>query len=145
MSSVNSIFTHRIVVTKDVPHDPGQTVTFRKLAPRHLEMAAQESQRQSIQQVKESGGPKLLGEIQREFADPEKKKDLEAATSRDPLLTYDRVTLLEKAVKEWSYPEPADRTSFEELDDETLQWLATEILRLSKPSLFETEADRKNG
>lgn len=140
-----SIFTHRVVVTRDVPHDPGQSVTFRKLAPRHLEAASKEAQRQSIQDVKEAGGPKLVGEIQREFADPEKKKELEAATTKDPLLTYDRVTLLEKSVKEWSYPEPADRTSFEELDEETLQWLSTEILKLSKPSLYETEADRKNG
>jgi len=143
--SVSSIFTNRVVVTKDVPHDAPNTVTFRKLAPRHLEAAAKESQRQSINDVKEAGGAKLVGEITREFKDPEKAKELAESVKRDPLLTYDRVTLIEKAVTGWSYePEPV-KANFEELDEETQQWLATEILKLSKPSAYETEADRKNG
>jgi hypothetical protein len=142
---LNSIFTHRVVVTRDVPHDPTQSVTFRKLAPRLLEAAAKEAQRQSIEDVTAAGGPKLVGEIQREFASDKKKDEIAEAVTRDPLLTYDRVTLLEKAVQSWTYPEPATRESFLEIDETTLQWLATEILRLSKPSLYETEADRKNG
>lgn len=143
--NVRSIFTNRVVVELPVPHDEGQSITIRKLAPRHLEAAAKESQRQSINDVKEAGGAKLVGEITREFKDPDKAKDLADAVKRDPLMTFDRVTLISKAVTAWSYEQALTLDVFEELDEETQQWLATEILKLSKPTLYETEADRKNG
>jgi hypothetical protein len=77
-------------------------------------------------------------------------------TKKDPLLTYDRITLIDKGLQGWETPDveyPADEKArmeaIEEIDDEIQVALAREILKLSKPKLFEAqeeqEAAAKNG
>src|SRR5207244_8101581 len=83
-----------------------------------------------------------------------------------PLSGYDRVTVVRSGLQAWSYPEPvkaltvtttaAASTSvvvppdpLADLSDEALDFIATEILRLTKPTLFmttvdEVEADQKH-
>lgn len=140
-----SVFTSRVTKTIPIPHDDGATVTIRKLAPRHLDQAAKEAQRESLEQLKAMGGPAFMKELQALGGD----KTVQAATKADPLLLFDAVTLLEKGVTGWSYDAPIARESVEDLDDATLTYLAREILKLAKPALFQTEdeaeAARKNG
>ena len=59
------------------------------------------------------------------------------------------MTLLVKGIKAWTYSEPLTAESFEDLDEETQTALAREVLKLSRPKLFQTaaeaETDQKNG
>jgi hypothetical protein len=143
--SIMSVFTSRVTDTRPIPHDPDQSVTIRKLAPRHLEAAAKASQLQSIADLKEIGGPAFLKELEA-LGDGDKKKAEDKAAEaakRDPLLTYDPYVLIAKGLKEWTYDAPLVAESFEDLDDVTRDFIAREILRLSKPALFQTEAEQK--
>jgi hypothetical protein len=143
-----SVFTSR--VTKDIPVGD-QTVVIRKLAPRHLEKAAKEAQRKSLDDFKAMGGAAFL----KEWQDVTDKKPDAPDVAPDPMHGYDAVTLLESGIVSWTFTEKdADdkdvpvaltRENIEDLDDETLTLLSREVLMLSKPSLFgDQEAARKN-
>jgi hypothetical protein len=133
-----SVFTSR--VTKDIPVGD-QTVVIRKLAPRHLEKAAKEAQRKSLDDFKAMGGAAFL----KEWQDVTEKKPDAPDVAPDPMHGYDAVTLLESGIVSWSFEEAVTRESFEDLDADTLDLLSREVLKLSKPSLFvDQEAARKN-
>ena len=137
-----SVFTSRVTRTIEIPHDPGQKVNIRKLAPRHLEAASKEAQRQSLADLKAMGGPAFVKELQA-------LTETQRVQIPDPMNLYDRIVLLAKAVTGWTYDEPADVASYEDLDEPTLNHIAREILTLSKPELFQTAEEsaeaRKNG
>jgi len=73
----------------------------------------------------------------------------------DPLSGYDRITLCKEGVKAWTCvdkdgkPLPVTPEAINDLDEDALEWMATQVLKLTKPSLFQTDdekaADRKNG
>lgn len=72
----------------------------------------------------------------------------------DPLSGYDRLTLVQAGVRSWTYqedgqPKPVTAAAIEDLLDEDLEFLASAVLQLTKPALFQTaearEDDRKNG
>lgn len=140
---MSSVFTSQVTDTVQIPHDAGQSAIIRKLAPRQLEKAGKVQRNAALADLRELGGAAFMKELQG-LSDTSKQQ---AAT--DPLLQYDRVTLLEEGVLSWTYPEPAARESFEDLDDQTLEHLARAVLRLAKPALFqtidETESAQKNG
>lgn len=140
-----SVFTSRVTQTIDIPGDPGQTATIRKLAPKHLEKAAKVHQAQAIEDLRALGGPAVL----KELADlRETNPDIAAAVS-DPLSAFDRTTLLQHGVVAWSYADAPTSESLEDLNDEVQETLARAVLKLAKPGLFLTEAEaavaRKNG
>jgi hypothetical protein len=159
---MKSIFANRITQTLAVPGMDGQTITIRKLAPRHLEAAMAEAQRKGLA-VSRAMADQLAGfdvgvlrdlrslEAPKPSADDAGTDDASpvAPAMTSPLAGYDALTLIEKGVTEWTFSEPIGRESFEEIDADTRDWLATEILRLSRPSLFqsadEAEQARKNG
>ncbi len=78
-----------------------------------------------------------------------------AKINADPLNQYDKYVVCKKGLVSWTFEDvplstPSDiDAAVEDLDDEALDFLAREILKLSKPSLFQTapeaEADQKNG
>jgi hypothetical protein len=159
---MKSIFANRITQTIAVPGMDGQTITIRKLAPRHLEASAAEAQRKGLA-VSRAMADQLAGfdvgvlrdlrsldEPKPSVADADKDDAAPVArATANPLDGYDALTLIEKGVTEWTFSEPIGRESFEEIDADTRDWLATEILRLSRPSLFqsadEAEQAQKNG
>lgn len=130
-----------------VPGFPRDSVSIHGLSPRSLEAAAKEHQRQALAALKEAkaaGDDGAFNEV-----DPEAVKAYQEQMRSNPLLSYDAATLIEKAVDGWSFELPPSAESIAELDEDVRDYIATEILRLSKPSLFRTleqqEADRKNG
>jgi hypothetical protein len=150
MSLLSSLFAFRVTKEITFPDLPGHTFTIRKLAPRHLEAASKAAQHRAIGEVKELG----VGFIKELRSLSEEK--VKEETKKDPLLTYDRITLIDKGLQGWETPDveyPADEKArmeaIEEIDDEIQVALAREILKLSKPKLFEAqeeqEAAAKNG
>lgn len=135
-------FTSLFTKVLDVPGDPDQTITIRMLAPESLEQAAKLQQRKVMQDVRDMGGMAILKEFE----------DLKAtgadARAADPLLQFDRVTLLEKGIMGWTYEPKVSRVTCADLTEDVAEFVARAILRLAKPSLFvtaeEAEAEKKD-
>jgi hypothetical protein len=138
-----------------LPFDAPNWVQVRKLTGRELEQAAA------------SGRDLFLGGNGRMFPALLRRALEHGATDpdvlhaiRDPLTGYDRYALVRFGLIAWSYPAPIVPRTFKEiveglakhggvfndaiddLDDEAVDFIATEVLRLTKPHLFHvTEAD----
>lgn len=139
--------------TKDVhpPSDPTATITIQKLSGRSEELAQAKHAEGAFGGFNGRGwSNRFLGRIMAGVAD---EKDVRAVT-KDPLAGYDRLSVVRAGVKSWSYtvdgkPKPVTAAAIEDIDDDTLEFLAIEIMRLTRPSRFltedEQEAARKNG
>jgi hypothetical protein len=143
--AMRSVFTSLNVETLDIP-GTDRTVTIRMLAPKHLAAARRASQLRSIDDLNAMGGPAFLKQLEAMTAG--NPNAIEDASKRNPLLTHDPIVLMEHGVLSWTLDVPKGKDAFEELSDDMQEWLATEILKLAKPSLFqaaeETEEARKN-
>lgn len=139
-----------------IPFDPPHWIVVRQLTGREI-TRAQEAHRDNLA----SGDPRLwAASFKRMLAtggatDPEVMKAI-----RDPLTGYDRYSLVRSGLVAWSYPQsikpvpakepggdmpvttPTD--AIEDLNDEAVDFFATEVLRRTKPGLFlVTEEDAK--
>jgi hypothetical protein len=132
-----SIFASRTQLTVPLPFDEGQTVTIRRLPGRKLEKARLEKQIASQEFVTRMGGQEFRKQLNA-VGDTETQKKLVAEAQADPLNSYDAHTVAAAGIVAWSYPEPVTPEAIEDLDGEALEFLAREILKLSKPSLFQT-------
>lgn len=155
-----SIFASFTQVTVPIPFDPPNTITIRKLTGREVE-AAQAAHRDGLA----GGSPRLWAStfrraLERGATDPEVLKAI-----ADPLTGYDRFAIVRAGLVAWSYDRPVKPVpakpevkahgnalgapaveasdAVEDLDDEAVDFIATEILRLTKPALFLTEEDAK--
>lgn len=132
-----SIFTSLVSETLPVPGGSAHTVTIRKLAPKHLAEARKVAQQAAVADMQQ-----MRAALGAAFDDALKAADTSGAASAakavDPLLAYDRVTLMQHGVTAWTLAQPLGREAFEDLDDDAQDWLAGAILRLSKPSLYQT-------
>lgn len=146
-----SVFTSRVTRTEPIPHDPEHTVTYRKLAPKHLEASARASHAQALEQALAMGGVNVIRDLMAGFADSgQAEATVTAAVQADPMIGFDRSLLLRHGIIAWSYKDvPVTPESIEDLDEETQDFLGRAVLKLSRPDLFQTaadtEAERKNG
>ena len=152
---MSSVFTSRVTQSIPIPHDPGQSVTIRKLAPKHLRAARESRQAADFEETKRQIAiTQALGDevIKAVKGIKESEADGEKPITRvvDPLGPYDVTALCVSAIKAWSYADikPAPDT-IADLDEQTQEFIAREALKLSKPELFqsedEQEAAQKNG
>lgn len=152
-----SVFTSLVTDVLEVPGDPGQTVTIRKLAPKHLDAAAKAAQRQARAELAELRENVALMEQAMQLVEAGARgaggeagpASPVAAALADPMRGYDPITLIEHGVIGWTYDRERTRDVFEDLDEERQDWLARAVLKLAKPALFQTAAEqeeaRKNG
>jgi hypothetical protein len=128
-----------------LPFDPPNWVQVRKLTGRELERAA-ESHRDGLAADRPRLWPdRLRRALQFGATDPDVMQAI-----ADPLLGYDRYALLAGLVA-WSYPRSIKRETktlgepeidaVDDLDDEAVEFIATEVLRRTKPHLFHTSED----
>lgn len=144
-----SIFASLTTATIPIPFDAGQTVTLRKLTGREIE-AAQEAHRATLASGSaKSWAATFRRALEKGATDPDVLKAI-----RDPLTGYDRYALVRSGLVAWSYPLPIQRTqttatgttvvsvvdAVDDLDDEAVDWIAREVLRLTKPTLFHATA-----
>jgi hypothetical protein len=140
MSIYSRLVTDQVTVA-------GVTATIRKLAPKHLDAAAEAAQLAAVEKAKRMRA--AMGDDLSQMFASVKPAEMAAVTQADPLNGYDRVTLMRHAILSWTLPD-LDPTPevLEELDDDAQTRFATAILRLAKPSLFQTveaqEDARKN-
>lgn len=161
-----SVFTSLVTSVIPVPGDSPNSITIRKLAPKHLKEArdivaeARAAEwRKTMREMMDIGGPAVISELQNELrkamglnAKGDDVADAEAPSAQspaNPLADYDVVTLLRHGVIGWSYERERTVESYEDMDEDVRDAVATEILRLTKPDLFqapeEATAEQKNG
>lgn len=141
-----SVFCSLVTETVPLPPpaDPGTTVTIRKLAPKHLEAARRAAQTRATAEARDLGLSALLKEIQALPAGT-----VERAVAANPLLLYDAVTILQHGLVNWTLERDCHAVEvLEDLDEGIRDHLATVILKLTRPGLFQTaeegQAARKN-
>ena len=136
--------SHSVSDPIPLPFDEGQWVQVRTLTGREIE-AAQESHRATLAQ-----GPARLWAQTFRRALRQGTPDAELLRAiADPLTGYDRFALVRGGLVAWSYPQPIAKNAapgttdaVEDLVDEAVDFIATEVLRKTKPALFvTTEAD----
>lgn len=138
----------------ELPHDPPHTVTIQKLPGRHYYEADRQNDYAAQEYVQKMGG----AEFRRQLADALKGQDTEEAfkqARRDPVHGFDKYIVLKAGIRAWSYTEadgtpiPVTPEAIEDLDVDTVEYVAREILRYTKPTLFmtseEAKADQKKG
>jgi hypothetical protein len=161
-----SPFASRVVVTLPIPFDPPHEVTLRKLAGRHLERARNAFMTSLFLDVQARGGAAVQKDMQQLFVkDAPNKEDVEDQVKKaaaDPLNGFDPYVVTQGGITAWSYPESlavelvTDEKgnqlprvkAIDDLDEDAVRWFATEVMRITKPALFQTaaevEAERKN-
>ena len=138
------MFASKTQKTIDIPQrfndegDPQQhAVTLRRLSPKSLDAAAKESQRKAMLDLTALGGAKVIREFQSETPKSDEKPG-----AANPLLLFDHWTLIQKSVVSWTLLEKVTEESIADFD--AAEWLAGEILRLSRPELFQSEDEKKD-
>lgn len=142
-------------VIDSLPFDPSHSAIVRKLSGWQLGKASKAFFNDLIREVVERGGAKVQKEVEALFADPEKFNDEVAKVKADPLNGFDKFTLVAHGVNEmskrpeWASMEKSKRLELaREMDDEVVDFFATEIMKLTKPALFmtgdEAEAEKKS-
>lgn len=140
-----------------LPFDGGQWIRVRKLTGRQHE-EAQAAHRGAFASGRTNGWAVTFRRaLEKGANDPDVLKALS-----DPLTGYDRYELVRLGLVAWSYDRPLtpvvtkvegqpDQVSdaIEDLDDDAVDFIAREVLRLTKPGVFlskdDSEAARKNG
>jgi len=134
-----------------LPADAGAWIKVRRLTGKEHDQA-QESHRNEFASGRTNAWASVFRRaLEKGASDPDVLKAL-----RDPLTGYDRYVLVRKGLVSWSYPgvinkiEPPPDTydAIRDLDDEAVDAIAREVLKLTKPALFQTpdeeETERKN-
>jgi len=131
-----SPFAHFTTQVIGVPHDEPQTITIQKLSGRWVERAQAAAAAGIVQ------GRGFAEKMQRLLSGSE--EDAKAFIA-DPFNGYDRATVLQGGITGWSYDLPVTADNIGKLDDDICEFVAGEILKLTKPALFEApETVKKN-
>ena len=143
--------TGATLATVSCYYGPGEVV-IKRLGWRRLEEAAEAKQREGVAAVKGFGGADVLTEFQKLVEAAQERAAEKAASLREaaaaearknPMAAYAPRELCAMGV------ETIDGVAkhydlIDEWEPEVLDAVATAILRLSRPGLFETEEARKN-
>lgn len=118
--------------TLDVPGEPGQTVTIRKLSARAAD-AAQMAQIEKLVALKDIAAS-VVGDQQ---IDPEQAR---AYAEANPYAQYEPATVLKHCVVAWTYSGQPTAEEIDDLEPETRDWLFGECMKFSVRSAAEGEA-----
>jgi len=117
-----------------IPHEPGQVLTIKRLAPGQLRLAAEAHTDKSLATFRRMGGAAFLAEL-KAMGDMGDKK--EAAV--DPLEGHDADTLIQNGLIGWSYNVEFTPEHVALLDDATAAFAAQSVLDYAKNRLSEAE------
>jgi hypothetical protein len=140
------VLIRNITPTIPIPHEPGNTLTLRKLTRKQARKATEKRQEQAIGRVRDLGGAKFVQELQ--DLKTEQIAEQEKQDAADPLAGMDEDALLEMGLVGWSgenYPEAFSIAAIDMLDEKTARFAAAQIVALYKGTLDSEEAARKNG
>jgi hypothetical protein len=126
-----------------LPFDSEHWIKVRKLTGREIDAAQEGHRTEFVSGRINSWSAMFRRALQQGASDPQVLKAI-----ADPLTGFDRFSLVRSGLVEWSYPQtlaaPAKpngavserQKSIDDLDDEAVDFIAREVLRLTKPGLF---------
>lgn len=138
-----------------IPFDAPHTITVRQLTGREVELA----QAEHLKSLINGRSPRGWSDAFQRLLTKGLGTDKDAAeVIRDPLNGFDRVSVVRFGLMGWSYDQsiapvttPATKEqpavvsdAVADLTDEALQFIATEVMRKTKPDRFAGEHDEKN-
>jgi hypothetical protein len=140
------MFASDTTKTIDLPFAEGHSAVIRKLSGFQLGKAQKAFFNDLIQGVVDRGGAKVQKDIEALFAKAPDEFNAEVAVVKsDPLNGLDKYTVVAMGVNQlstrsdWAGLKSAERVALaQEMDEEALDFLATEVMRLTKPALFLT-------
>jgi hypothetical protein len=150
------MFASDTIKTIDLPFAPGESAVIRKLSGYQLGKAQKAFFNDMIQGVVERGGAKVQKDIEELFNKTPEDFDADVKkVQADPLNGFDKFTLVVLGVNEmtkrpdWAGLAKDKRMELaRDMDDEVIEFFATEIMKLTKPALFmttrEAEAEKKS-
>ena len=134
------MLTSGITETLDTPHEPGQTITIRKLSWKQLNKARKARRKGVFSDVKDMGSEVLAalpsrcakgcGDEKHKGACPTVEDRVDPAAT-DPTDEYDQDTLLHVGITAWSYEENATEANVDMLDEPTAKWVFAEVVRFN--------------
>jgi hypothetical protein len=125
-----------ITKTVELPHEPGESITIRKLSGSQLGAAAKRKMSDGIALMREIGAELVKALREGDTATVKRIEDAQAANVNN----YDRDMLLADGVSAWSYPVPVAE-SLSLLDEDTAAFAAEQIFEFSRRR---TAAEAKN-
>lgn len=143
------MFASQSTQTIPLPFAPGQTVTIHKLSGKDYDGA----QFEHMTGVTTGRGRNWATTFLRLAAAGTATPADAAKVLQDPLSGFDRLSLVKSGLVGWTFeedgkPKPVTAEAINDIEDEPLEFLATAVLRLTKPARFlttdEVAADRKN-
>lgn len=130
-----------------VPFDPPHTITVRQLTGQEYE-EAQAAHARGI-----ASGRNWSNRFRTAISAGIATDEQVSLAVSDPLLGYDRLAMAQAGLVAWSFkdgdkPKKLTPAAVADMSDELLELVALEVLKLTKPALFETkkqaERERKN-
>lgn len=120
-------------ITKEVeiPHEAGESMTFRKLSWRQIDEASEARQSQVLRNMRDMGGDLIKAISESNSGDSEAV----------PSAKYCKDTVLVNGIVGWSYKEKVTPDNIRSLDKETADWAFLQIVELTEGE----EGDRKKG
>ena len=125
-------------ITKIVPitHEPGQTLTIKRLSPKQLKAASDAASVEALLSFLRFGGGEMLEALAKMDSDPEARKAAQAAAKAEALLDpssgYDHDALIKDGLLGWSYAAEFTPDHVERLDPVTKAFAAKEIAAHAK-------------
>lgn len=118
-----------------MPNDPASWIKVRKLTGKQYEKA------QDVHRAKFAVSSDRWAGFFRATATNPDSEDVQRILS-DPMTGHDRYALAKEGLVEWSFERAIDDAAIDELDDDAIDFIAREVLKLAKPGLF---AEKKSG
>ena len=126
------MLTSRMTQTLDIPGEPGQTVTIRKLSFGAIDEAKDVFENRMLTKAKAVGGI--------EMPDLTAEQIAAAREASTPMSNLDRATVIKHGVIGWTYDAPCIDANKADLDESTAEWLFDQIVAHSLRSADEGEA-----
>lgn len=138
-----SIFASLSTETISLPGDEAHAVTIRTLTGREVEDAQAEHLKTLISGRSARG---WAGSFVRKIAEGTATDADAHALLRDPLAGFDLDTVVTKGLVSWTYERAIDPAAIADLTDAAREYIATAIMRRTRPGLFADAAEiQKNG
>jgi len=126
------MLTRDLTRTLDIPDEPGQQITVRKLS--HYQLAMAEDARLDRVLAKAA----RIGSVAMPQQSAEEREQARLDAEK-PENRYDRATVLRYGITAWTYAEPLTPEATEELDEASAAWAFAEIMAFS----LRSDAERK--
>lgn len=128
------MLTSSLTKTIEIPNEPGQTITIRKLSHYQLMMAVDAMEDRSLSRFGK------IADVAQRLPQSADERDRARAEAEKPENKYERATVLRAGITAWTYAEPVSETTIDDLDEETAAWAFGEIMALSVRSIDEKKA-----